>query len=100
MTLAYQARAMQRGLDHLGEASLLDGVDCGNVALQRSVSIGVGNTDRNDDNHTAQADVMIIARSYGPRVGQTVTHPDGVFRLSRRLKDNGFSLRFIVTEIA
>lgn len=99
MALGYQARAMQAGLALLGEASLLDGVDCGKVALERSVVLGKGDLDRAEDNHVAQADVMTLARSLDARVGQRVTHPEGVFRLSRRLADNGTLVRFIATEV-
>jgi hypothetical protein len=36
---------------------------------------------------------------HAPRTGQTVTHPEGSFRLSRLLGDNGHSVSFVVTEI-
>lgn len=98
--LAFQARALQAGLDLLGEACLLDGVDCGKVVFERGVVLSKGNADRADDNHPAQADVMTIARVHEPRPGQRVTHPEGVFRLGRRVEDNGHAVSFIVTEVA
>lgn len=99
MALGYKARAMQRGLDHHGEASTLQGLDVGKVALARHVQLAPGLADRAEDNHVAYADVATIARVHEPRVGQTLVHPDGTFRLSRRLGDNGFNVRFVVTEI-
>jgi len=99
MTLGYQARAMQRGLDHLGEASLIGATDIGKAVLERNVVLAPGLTDRADDNHVAYGDVMSIARVHAPRTGQTVTHPEGSFRLSRLLGDNGHSVSFVVTEI-
>jgi hypothetical protein len=100
MTLGYKARAMQRGLDHHGEASFIGALDVGKVVLERRVQMAPGLTDRADDNHVAYADIMTIAREHAPRTGQTVVHPDGSFRLSRLLGDNGYNVRFIVTELA
>jgi hypothetical protein len=100
VALGYKARAMQRGLDHHGEASTIGGLDVGKVVLERRVQMAPGIVDRSEDNHVAYADVMTIARQYAPRTGQTVVHPDGSFRLSRLLGDNGYNVRFVVTELA
>lgn len=97
--LAYKARALQAGLDLLGEASLLQGVDCGKVVLQRGIMVSVGNAERADDNHMVQADVMRVAAEHNPVVGQRVTHPEGTFRLSRRVGDNGHFVSFVVVEV-
>lgn len=90
---------MQRGLDHLGEASLLDGAAAGKVGLERNVDLVPGITDRADDNFVAQADVASILSTYSPRVGQVLEHPDGTFKLTRKVEDNGVVTRFIVVEI-
>lgn len=115
MALAYQARAMLRGLAKLGEASSLSGVSCGPVAIERDVRIDAGIGDTADDNAVVRYTVASIAAkpehvdyllgvpvptttlSYRPRVGESLVHPDGTFRLDRLLDDNGVVRRFIVT---
>lgn len=96
MALGYQARAMLRGLAKLGGPSLLAGVDCGNVALERNVDefAGIGNTA--DDNSVNRYTVASIGVLYGPKVGQTLVHPEGAFRLDRMIEDNSVVRRFIV----
>lgn len=101
MALGYQARAMLRGLAKLGEPSLLAGVTCGNVALERNVDVeqdteALGKPRQNVVivKHT----VAHIASSYAPRVGQSLAHPDGAFVLDRLLEDNGHTRRFIVAK--
>lgn len=100
MALGYMARAMQRGLDLHGEASLLDGVNIGKAVLERGVDLVAGIADRADDNFVAQVDVASIAAEHSPRVGQVLAHPDGNFKLSRKVEDNGFVQRFIVVAVA
>lgn len=115
MALAYQARAMLRGLAKLGEASSLAGVNCGPVCLERDVTIDAGIGDTADDNPVVRYTVASLAAkpehvdyllglpvptttsAYRPRVGQSLVHPDGTFRLDRLLDDNGVVRRFIVT---
>jgi hypothetical protein len=102
MALGYQARAMLRGLAKLGEPSLLAGLDCGNVALERNVDVAQDTEARNGlgnvrENHvTVTRTVAHIGTQYAPRVGQTLTHPDGAFVLDRLLEDNGVVRRFVV----
>lgn len=98
MALAYMARAMQRGLDLLGEASTLDGADIGKAVLERGVDLLPGIADRADDNFMASVDVISIGVTHTPRVGQVLVHPDGTFKLTRKVEDNGFVRRFIVVE--
>lgn len=100
MALGYMARAMQRGLDRHGEASLLDGVDIGKAVLERGVDLVPGIADRADDNFVGQVDVASIASAASPHVGQLLVHPDGSFKLTRKVEDNGFVQRFIVTAVA
>lgn len=96
MALAYVARAMQRGLAILGEASLLDGVDCGHVNLQRGVLLFAGIGDTADDNPVVRYDTATISCDYSPRVGQALVHPDGTFRLDRLVSDSRYTRRFVV----
>lgn len=97
--LGYQARAMQRGLAKLGEASLLDGVDCGPVNLQRDVLLYAGIGDTADDNAVVRYDMAVVDSSHNPRVGQRLSHPDGEYRLDRLVDDNRFVRRFIVVPV-
>lgn len=96
MALGYQARAVKRGLAKLGEASLLDGVDCGPVNLQRDVLVYAGIGDTADDNPVVRYDMAVIDTDYNPRVGQRLSHPDGEYRLDRLVEDNRFARRFII----
>lgn len=96
MALGYQARAMRRGLAKLGEASLLDGVDCGSVNLQRDTVLFAGIGDDANDNHVVRYDLAAISTEHDPHVGQTLVHPDGTFRLDRLVDDNRFVRRFIL----
>lgn len=89
-------RALSRGLARLGEPSLLNGADCGNVHLARDVDLFAGDMDQSNDNHMVRADVATIEASYSPKTGDLLEHPDGEFRLMRLVKDNGYTRAFIV----
>jgi hypothetical protein len=96
MALAYQGRAMLRGLAKLGEPSLLAGSDCGSVAIQRNVDLFASIGDTADDNPVVRYTMAVIDNSYSPKVGQLLAHPDGSFVLDRLHEDNGFISKFIV----
>lgn len=99
MALAFLARAVKAGLAKLGEASLLDGNDVGKVALERGVEISVGDAGRADDNFTTSADIVTIGGEYASAIGQTLVHPDGTFRLTRLVDDNGYARTFVVVQM-
>ena len=99
MTLGIIARAMQAGLSKLGEPSFLDGNDIGHVNIERDVDVFAGDPGRADDNSVAQHDVAVIPRTAGARTGQILVHPDGRFKLSRRLEDNGYTVTYILVEV-
>jgi hypothetical protein len=96
MALGYIARALAKGLAKLGEPSLLDGLDCGNVNLQRDVEVFAGIGDTADDNPVVRRDVVTIDCQFNPRVGQVLVHPDGTFKLDRLVQDNRYTRQFIV----
>ncbi|GEM_PF-2235111 len=98
MALGYIARALAKGLAKLGEPSLLDGLDCGNVNLQRDVIEYAGIGDTAHDNPVVRQDMVTIGREFEPRVGQALQHPDGTFRLDRLVQDNRYTRQFIVVE--
>lgn len=96
MALGYIARALAKGLAKLGEPSLLDGLDCGRVNLQRDVDIFAGIGDTANDNPVVRYDTATIDAQFDPRVGQALQHPDGTFRLDRLVQDNRYCRQFIV----
>lgn len=96
MALGFIARAMTAGLAKLGEASSLNGVSCGNVSVQRDVTIDAGIGDNALDNPVLRFDTASILASYDPKVGQTLVHPDGTFKLDRLVEDNRYVRRFII----
>lgn len=91
------ARAVARGLAKFGEASLLQGADCGNVDIEYGVELAPGQLGTANDNHIARRDVATILKDYAPKVGQVLVHADGEFVLERLLEDDGVSRRFVVT---
>ena len=98
MALGYIARALAKGLAKLGEPSLLDGLDCGKVNLQRDVSEYAGIGDTAHDNPVVRYDVATIDAQFNPRVGQALQHPDGTFRLDKLVQDNRYNRQFIVVQ--
>lgn len=106
MALGYQARAMQRGLDHLGEPAFLRGAPAGKVALARSVVLDPGIGDTADDNMVVRHDVATIANEFAPRIGDLLQFidetstpiPGEAYVLDRRVSDNRFNSKFIVVK--
>lgn len=96
MALGFVSRAVARGLAVLGEPSTLNGTPCGKVNIERDLDVNAGRLDNADDASIVRKDVATILSQYNPRVGQTLVHPDGTFKLDRRLDRNGYSERFIV----
>ena len=99
MALAHVSRAVQAGLALYGEPSLLDGEDVGKVAVQYGVQIDKGNADRADDNYTAPADIAVIAAQHAPRSGQVLEHPEGRFKLVRKVIANGYAFHFTIVRL-
>lgn len=99
MALGIFARAAERCLAKLGEASSLDGSPCGNVAIERNVEVFAGLLDQANDNSVVRADVASILSTFNPKVGSVLVHPDGTFKLDRKVSDNGFTRRFIVRAV-
>ena len=103
MPKGYQARALLRGLVKFGEPSVLAGLACGHVSIQRNVAIErsvepyPGFSNARENVTIARHTVAGIDRSFNPRSGQVLVHPDGAFLLDRLIEDNGIVSRFIVT---
>lgn len=93
-------QAIRKGLAVLGEPSLLDGQPCGNVPIMRGTQLFAGLLDQANDNSVARADVAVIEKQYAPKVNMLLVHPtEGTFRLSRLAGDDGFTRRFVVTQV-
>jgi hypothetical protein len=99
MALAHVSRAVQAGLALYGEPALLDGAEAGKVVVQFGVTVDKGDADRADDNYTAPADIAVIAAQYAPRAGQVLEHPEGRFKLVRKVIANGYALHFTIVRL-
>lgn len=104
MSLGYQARAMKRGLDHIGEPALLRGVDAGNVNIARGVTLDAGIGDTADDNPVVRYDTARISNEFSPRIGDQLDLVDETgtpvesYLLDRLIGDNRYTSRFIVVK--
>jgi hypothetical protein len=94
--LAFQARAMRAGLSKVGEPSLLGGISCGNVVIERGVVLETGAPGAAGDNYVGRYDTALIDVAYNPVVGAALAHPDGNYTLDRLVGDNGVTRSFIV----
>lgn len=75
----------------LGEDSFLRGsVPC-KVNIEHGVQI-VGH----DDNTVVERSIATIGIEHAPKVGDTLTHPDGSYKLDAPFQDNGANPRFIL----
>ena len=79
----------------LGEDSLLRGTVYCRVNIENGVQV-VGY----DDNTVVEKDVATIDIEFNPKVGDTLTGPNGSFKLDTLFSDNGYSRRFILIKTA
>lgn len=96
MNLGFQARASTRVLRLFGKDAQLRGAPAGKVALLRDLDEAPGRLDDANDNHAASITVAVIDSSFNPKVGDLLVHPDGTFRLDRKIEDTGYVRHFIV----
>jgi hypothetical protein len=93
--LAVFQRMTQGVLAAMGEGSFLRGsVPC-RVNIEHGVQV-IGT----DDNVVVERSVATIAREHDPKVGDTLLHPDGNFKLDALYSDNGVSRRFVLLKVA
>lgn len=91
MTAALFARMAQNLLTVFGqEAFLRQGEPC-LVNIEHGVQM-VGP----DEMTVVHKSVATIAQTMDPKVGDLLTHPDGVFRLDSERASNGHSKRFVL----
>lgn len=86
-------RAAKGILAALGEDALLRGAPAGKVNIENGVQV-VG-----DGDAIAERDVATIESIYSPRIGDTLVHPDGTFKLDQLYQDNGATRRYVVRRI-
>lgn len=75
----------------LGEDSLLRGTVPCRVNIEHGVQV-IGN----DENMVVEKAIATIATEHNPKVGDTLVHPDGAYKLDAQFSDNGTSRRFIL----
>lgn len=96
----FQARVVLAGLARVGQPnSLLRGVSCGSVHVERDADKAPGSFETVYDNHVVRVIVATIAAQYAPRTGDVLEVPnEGRFRLDRLVQDTGVTKRFVVVE--
>lgn len=85
------SKATKAALSALGEGSLLRGT----VSCKVNIEHGVQLTGL-DDSVVVNRSVATIGAEHNPRVGDTLTHPDGTFKLDVLLDDRGPFRRFVL----
>lgn len=88
------SRATKSALAMLGEGSFLRGAEPCKVNIEHGVQLA-----GTDDNMVVDKDVATIDADMNPKVGDTLTHPDGSYRLDALLEDKGAFKRFIVLKV-
>ena len=92
--LAVFQRMTQGVLAILGEGSFLRGTVACHVNIEHGVQV-IGS----DDNVVVERSVATIDGALLPKVGDTLTHPDGNYKLDALYADNGSSRRFILIKV-
>jgi hypothetical protein len=88
-------KRMSKGvLAMLGEDSLLRGEPCGKVNIEHGVQV-VGT----DNDVVIERSVATIDNDFAPKVKDTLTHPDGTYRLDAIYQNNGANPRFILLKL-
>ncbi len=78
----------------MGEGSFLRGTVPCRVNIEHGVQV-IGS----DDNVVVERSVATLDASLLPKVGDTLTHPDGEYKLDAVFADNGVSKRFILLKV-
>jgi hypothetical protein len=92
--------ASKDALSLLGEGSLLRGnVPC-NVNIEHGVQVEGFDFNPTQERYvTLNKDVVTIEAIHNPKVGDTLTHPEGSFKLDVMLSDDGAYKRFVVLKV-
>lgn len=87
-------RATAGVLSILGEDSVLRGTVPCKVNIEHGVQLA-----GYDDNVVVDKDVATIDKTHNPKVGDSLTHPDGNFKLDAKIEDKGAYARFVVLKV-
>ena len=87
-------QATKVALSALGEGSLLRGTVSCNVNIEHGVQLT-----GYDDNVVVTRSVATIDGEHNPKVGDTLIHPDGNFKLDVLLEDKGSFRRFMLLKL-
>lgn len=85
------SRATKSALALLGEGAFLRTGEPCKVNIEHGVQLA-----GTDDNMVVDKDVATIDSEMNPKVGDTLSHPDGEFVLDALLEDKGSFKRFVV----
>jgi hypothetical protein len=86
--------ATEAALDILGADSTLRGTVSCKVNIEHGVQLaGI------DDDMVVERSVATVAQIHSPKVGNTLTHPDGNYVLDVKLEDKGAYARFVVLKV-
>lgn len=75
----------------MGEDSLLRGVVPCRVNVEHGVQV-VGS----EDNVVVERSIATIGSEHAPKVGDTLVHPDGSYKLDAPFHNTGANIRFIL----
>lgn len=92
MTIRAFQRMGRSVLALLGEEAFLRGDTPCKVNIEHNVEVSEGDL-------VYERSVATVGVEFNPAVGDDLRHPDGHYRLDRKLQTNGSNTRFIVLEI-
>lgn len=92
--LAVFQRMTQGVLTVMGEDSFLRGSEPCRCNIEHGVQV-IGS----EHDVVVERSVATIAASLAPKVGDSLTHPDGEFRLDALFTDNGTLRRYILLKV-
>lgn len=95
-TRDFVARATQRVLSRFGKDALLRGGPAGRAVVMTDLANPAGRLDDANDNAVTTIKIGIIGSEFDPRTGDLFEHPDGTFRLDRKVEDTGYVRHFIL----
>jgi hypothetical protein len=93
-------QAAKDALAHLGESALLRGnVPC-RVNIESGVQLEGFDFNPTQERYvTLSRDIATIEAVHNPKVGDTLKHPDGDFKLDVLLVDTGSLKRFVIVKV-
>lgn len=94
------AQAADDALDMIGEGAVLRGQVSCQVNIEHGVQLEGFDFDVSQERYvTLPRSIATIASRHNPRVGDTLTHPEGNFVLDVLVTDAGAIKRFVVVKV-